>query len=273
LEGILVKVALFSVARGDKWALFASTYYRTLRERGIEIAVAVLDERVERKGNPLRHAWSVSNRKATVAGCSAPAMFARIVVHKLVTRMNGREYHIAPTPDEVTTVRVATLNSEEAVQAVRSRECDLVCLMGARIISKKTLGDLGVPVINIHSSDPRFVRGSVPVVWEILDRRDSITLTIHEAVEKVDAGAILREARQPICYAGTLGRTVARTMQAAKPKVAALLFEVILDYQAGRLRRTEFTPGALRVTPSVLETLRADWLCRRSGRMIRRVNG
>jgi hypothetical protein len=261
-----MKVALFSTATGDKWSLFASTYGEALQKQGIEIAVAVLDEVEEKRKNRLRHAWNVAARQARVAGCSVPAMLARIVVYKFLTRSRGTASGTMSPPGTVAAVRVKTLNSLEAVDAVKSRGCELVCLMGARIISRDTLEGLGLPVINIHSSDPAFVRGGPPVVWEVLDRRDSITLTIHEVIERIDAGAILRQAAHPICYAGGLRKTVGSTMETAKREVAALFYQALLDYRRGRLLWTQFVPGELRVTPSIVDTLRADRMCRaRSG--------
>ena len=260
-----MKVALFSSAGGDKWRIFVNDFQLMLLERGIEIAVVVLDDQVE-KGHRLRHAWNVAKRQARVADCFVPQMICRIVVYKGMTRLARRVKEHVPVSESVAVVRVPTLNSAEAVEAVRSRACGLVCLMGTRVISKEALTDLSVPVINIHSSDPSFVRGGPPVIWEVLDGRESIALTIHEAVERVDTGAILRQAAHPILYAGGLGKTVGATMLSAQPKVARLFFDVITEYKEERLERTEFTPGPLRVTPSVAETLRADRFCRRSRR-------
>jgi folate-dependent phosphoribosylglycinamide formyltransferase PurN len=262
-----MKVALFSTATGDKWSLFANTYCEALREQGIEIAVAVLDDQEEKRQNHLRHARNVAARQARVAGCSVPAMLARIVVYKSLTRSRGAAAPGSNTPTgTVATVHVKTLNSDEAVDAVRSRGCEMVCLMGTRIITNKTLGDLGVPVVNIHSSDPAFVRGGPPVVWEILDRRDSIMLTIHDVIEKLDAGAILRQVAHPICNEGGLAATISSTMRSAKPEVAELFYRTLVDCKHGEFQRTEFVPGVLRVTPSIAETLRADRLCRARSR-------
>jgi hypothetical protein len=261
-----MKVALFSSARGNTWRVFAGAYYEALREHGIEVSVAVIDDQAEKHGNPLRHAWDVARRQARIACCSVPTMLARIVVYKALLRIGSTETERIPDPEGVAEVHVPTLNSDEAVEAVRSRRCDMVCLMGTRIISKETLLGLGVPVINIHSSDPTFVRGGPPVVWEILNGRNTTILTVHEAVEKIDSGAILRQEEHPIEYSGGLGKTVADTMRAARPKVAALFFQAMMDRQAGAVQCREFIPAQVRVTPSIADSLRADRLCRRSSR-------
>jgi methionyl-tRNA formyltransferase len=212
--------------------------------------------------SPFRHAWNVASRQAKVARCPTSLMSARILAYKSFMRAAPNSGEVAKAPPSLAVVRVGTLNSREAVDVVKSRGCDLVCLMGTRIISKETLAALGIPVVNIHSSDPAFVRGGPPVVWEILDKRTSITLTVHEVVEKLDSGAILRQKNHPIVFAGGLGRTVAGTMLAAKPLVAQLFYEVLVDYQRGAVERTEFAPGVLRVTPPIAATVRADCLCR-----------
>jgi hypothetical protein len=60
--------------------------------------------------------------------------------------------------------------------------------MEARILTKQTLEAISAPIIN-NSSDPRWVRGGLVVVWEILAGRPALTLTVHEVAPAVDAGA------------------------------------------------------------------------------------
>ena len=171
---------------------------------------------------------------------------------------------VSAFPEALRVIRVPNLNRPEAVAAITAASCDLVCLMGARIINGKTIAALRAPIVNIHSSDPRWVRGGPVVIWEVLDGRDYIQLTIHEVVEALDAGAMLATRAHGIRFSGGIGRTTRHTMRAARPHVADLFAGVIEQWRRDELRRTSFQPGQLRVTPPVSQTLRAELRCRRS---------
>jgi Formyl transferase len=262
-----MRIAIFTSATGNKWALFVERHQKALQELGIEIGAVVLDDNTEKKVSRFRHAWKVARRQAMISRVPTLLSLSRIVVFKYLSRCSDTEDSFASSflaAQKVNQIHVDSLNSSTAVEAVRANKCDLVCLMGTRIISRQTLEALEVPVINIHSSDPRIVRGGPPVIWEILQRRSHITLTVHEVVQKLDAGAVLRQVDHPINYSRDLGRTIVGTMWAAKAPVTDLFFQVIVDYHLNRVQRTEIIPGKVHVTPSICETLRAAWLCRRS---------
>jgi methionyl-tRNA formyltransferase len=163
-------------------------------------------------------------------------------------------------------VRVPTANSEACIAALRESRCDVVCLMGTRILTRRTLEGIACPTINIHSSDPRFVRGGPVVVWEVLAQMESITLTIHNVAVEVDSGAILLQKQAPILFSGGLGATTHATMANAEPIVADLFERVLLDLSTGRAAESAFTPGPLRVTPPVPDLLRAESMCRARSR-------
>ncbi|MBV9356731.1 MAG: hypothetical protein JO023_14555 [Chloroflexi bacterium] len=235
-----------------------------LAAEGIELAVVVLDDDLPARRAPLRHLWRLATRQARIAGCSRPAALSRILVYRALEALGPQVPADQPAfPTGLRLARASTLNAPAAAEAVRSAGCDLVCLMGARFLTRRTLQALGASVVNIHSSDPRRVRGGPVVVWEVLADQPDITLVVHEATEVLDAGAILAQDAQPIVYRGGLGATAALTMAAARPVVADLFERVIRDAASGTVRRTPFTPGPLKVTPSIPESLRAELLCRR----------
>ncbi len=256
-----MKVAIFSSASGSLWSLFTEIYRLKLLNKGIEISLVVLDEKTDGKSRRLRHAWNVASRQARVSGCLPTTALVRIVAYKILTRPGRIQPKPHSVPNDLEIALVPDLNSEAAINAVRSNGCHLICLMGTRILSGQTLRALGIPVINIHSGDPAFVRGGPPVLWEILDGRYTISLTIHEAVEQLDSGAVVAQVDHPIAFTGGLGRTVNATMESARQRVAELFFYVIGQYQRGSQEGREFTPGPLRVTPGVVEVLRADRIC------------
>lgn len=261
------RVALLASSSSTSWQLFVARYAQRLRRQGVQIAVIVLDDQEEKRSGPIRHAWAVASRQARVAGCHTVTAFVRILVYKLFTRGGASENDAELEQGAISSipiVHVGNLNSMAAVDAVRSRTCDIVCLMGARIISGRTLELLDAPVLNTHASDPALIRGGPPVVWEILGGRRTIAPTIHEVVEKLDAGPIVRQEDVEIQFASSLARTVSLTRNAARLVFTNMLFAALVDYHAGSQERRSYIPGVLRTTPSVRETLMAERLCRRA---------
>jgi hypothetical protein len=262
-----LKIGIISSAPALRARVFLDRHLTTLAAQGIEIGAVMIDDNAAKHENPLKHSLVVARRQGRVGGCSTAVAFFRLVGWKLVTRARDPvESAPAPLPDQVNTIHVATVNSRPATEALRASGCDLVCLMGARVLTGETLRALAVPVINIHSSDPRFVRGGPVVVWEVLANHPAITLTIHEVVEALDAGAILAQAPQPILYRGGLGATIAQTMRATQPLGADLFLETVRRFRDGTLQSSPYTPGPLQVMPRARQTVQADWLCRRRTR-------
>jgi hypothetical protein len=246
-----------------------------LAASGVEVGVLVLDEDPARKQTPLRHLWRLGRRQARIARTSTLVGVLRLLVYRTVmtlgpTRSPGED-EPRPLPESLHVVLAASLNAPAAVSAIQDARCDLICLMGARILTAKTLETIGAPIVNIHSSDPRWVRGGPVVVWEVLDGRPQIVLVVHEVGEALDAGPILAQGSQRLLYRGGLRATTEATMAVARTQVTDLFASVIRDYQVGSVRKTAFAPGELRVTPRVGETLRAELQCRLRSRRSRRI--
>ena len=238
-----------------------------LRDAGVDVVTLVLDE--DLPGQDFwRHMWRLATRQARLVHCSRATALVRLLAYRELTRPRGpgEQTPRAPFPPELAVARVPTLNAPAASEAIRAARCDLVCLMGARFLIKRTLTAIGVPIVNIHSSDPRFVRGGPVVIWEVLAGRPEIGLVVHEVTEVLDAGSILAQGAQPILYRGGLGATTAATMSAARPRVADLFEQVIRDFAAGSIKPVPFAPGPLKTTPRVRETVRAELLCRQRSR-------
>ncbi len=252
-------------------AAFLSSQAARMAEAQVSIPVLVLDDNDALREHPLKERWKLALRQSRISRCSRLTGMIRIAVyHALMRRGLGSTGDPAPRlPGGLDVVRVPNLNRAAAIAAIVDARCDLVCLMGARILTAKTLDALRAPVVNIHSSDPRWVRGGPVVVWEVLDARSEILLTVHEVAAALDAGAILATASHRISYAGGIGSTTRRTMRAALPAVCDLFARVIEQHRDGTLQRAPFAPGELRVTPSVTQALRAEmlcWLCTRRQR-------
>jgi hypothetical protein len=254
------------------WAAFFIRQWRTrLREEGIEIACVVVDENRTREVNPVSHLLSVAKRQSKVARSSLAGALLRLVVFRWWSNCGGRDGTITTTalPEAIPNFRVPSLNSAEAVAAVRGCRADVSCLLGGRILTQRTIEELGHLILNGHASDPRFVRGRPPVFWEVLNGNRQICLTIHEVVAKLDAGPIYGQRSQEILYCGGIGATMRATMEQARARMTELFATVLIGVHAGGIAPKEFHPGPVRTIPRISQLIRAEILCRCRSRSVR----
>ena len=153
-------------------------------------------------------------------------------------------------------------NAPVVVDALRNSGCALGVIVGADVLTRHTLEAVELPLLNVHLGDPAFVRGQPPVFWEILDRRTSITLTLHHVIPQLDAGAVVLQRESPIVWGPTLGETMRRTRERASAEIARLVSDGIRRMGDTEAQNRPRAPGPLRTTPTVWESFRADRLCR-----------
>jgi hypothetical protein len=260
-----VRYAIFSSEGQSLPFVFLNSAVRRLAAAGIELGAIVIDTNEFKRRRPLANAVAISRRRARLTRCSPATAFLRGAAYRFLVR--GVSAPATRSVPGYPLIRVGTLNDGAAAAVVRNHDCDVVCLMGTRILTARTLADLGRPAINIHSSDPAHIRGGPPVVWEVLAGLDAVILTVHEVVPEVDAGRILVQQSHGISFSGGLGRTVERTMQAASEPVASLFEAALLGLRSGTLSPQSYQPGEFRTVPSITEMLRADRICRRRSRV------
>jgi hypothetical protein len=238
---------------------------------GIEIGCVVIDENRTRQANLVNHILSVAKRQAKVAGSSLPGALLRLVFFRFWSNLGRRDEAVTATdlPRAIPSFRVPSLNSAEAVDVVRACGCDASCLLGARILTRSTIQELGHTILNGHASDPRFVRGRPPVLWEVLNGDWHVCLTVHGVVQKLDAGPIYGQRLQEILYCGGIGATIGATMGQARVRMTDLFAEVLIGIHARTITPVEFNPGPVRTIPRISQLLRADLLCRSRSKRIR----
>src|SRR5437667_7845576 len=259
-----MRVAILGSSPLPLGRIFAATYHDVLVRSGISLPLVILDQRQEKRLRPLRSAIRTAKRQAKISGCTMIASILRLLAYRLLVGHADRKACSSLLwPADVQVVQVPTLNCDQTTQAVRDSGCDVVCLMGAVMLSRETLSKLPPTVINIHSSDPQLVRGGPVVVWEILLNSSDIILTLHRVTEQLDGGAILDQRSVPIRFRNGLRSTTRATMAAAEPVVAGMFYDVLTKAAAGRLEERRSTPGPLRVTPSVRQLIEAERRCRR----------
>jgi methionyl-tRNA formyltransferase len=231
----------------------------------------VIDENRTKRTNLVNHILSVAKRQAKVAGSSLPIALLRLVVFRLWSNFGRREeaVAVADLPETIPSFRVASINSAEAVDAVHACGSDASCLLGTRILTKSTIQELGHIILNGHASDPRFVRGRPPVFWEVLNGDGHICLTVHQAVQQLDAGPIYGQRLQEILYCGGIGATMRATMKQARLTMLDLFAEVLIGMHNRTITPIEFKPGPVRTLPRISQLMRAEILCRSRSKKFR----
>jgi folate-dependent phosphoribosylglycinamide formyltransferase PurN len=98
----------------------------------------------------------------------------------------------APLPE--TTYRVATANSAEARDLLRSLAPAVVVVNGTRILDRATLGSTPAPFVNMHAGITPAYRGVHGGYWALADGRpDLVGTTVHRVDEGIDTGAIIEQ--------------------------------------------------------------------------------
>jgi methionyl-tRNA formyltransferase len=97
----------------------------------------------------------------------------------------------------------------------------------------------------------------------VLNGDRHICLTVHQAVQKLDAGPIYGQRLQEIRYCGGIGATTRATMEQARVTMTDLFAEVLIGLRARTITPVEFSPGPVRTLPRISQLMRAEMLCRR----------
>lgn len=89
-------------------------------------------------------------------------------------------------------ISVPGINAEEWVTWAKEQGVDVLCLFGTAILGKGWLEAFPDRIVNLHLGLSPFYRGSATLFWPFVNRElQYLGTTIHLAIAKVDAGAIL----------------------------------------------------------------------------------
>ena len=122
-----------------------------------------------------------------------------------------------------------SVNDPDYIERLKALEPDIVASVAAPEIFKK--GILDVPAkgcINIHSGKLPIYRGMMPNFWQLLKGEKHACVTVHEMVEKLDAGGVLGTLEWALKENDSLDRVITGTKQDG----ARLMMDVILKIKA-----------------------------------------
>jgi len=88
------------------------------------------------------------------------------------------------------------INAVEVVKYAKNLSPDVVCLFGTSILKKEWLEAFPNKIVNLHLGLSPFYRGSATLFWPFyFQELECLGTTIHIAIDKVDAGAILKRMK------------------------------------------------------------------------------
>lgn len=117
-----------------------------------------------------------------------------------------------------------SVNAEAYLGQVRALAPDVIVSVAAPEIFRKPL--LSIPrygCLNIHSGRLPKYRGMMPTFWQLKHGEPAVTVTIHEMVEKLDAGDIVATLSFPLEARDSLHRVITGTKQAGARLMLSVL--------------------------------------------------
>ena len=165
-----------------------------------------------------------------------PVDFVRLGVRFALAKVAGRSIAALGAKLGIDLLPTSSVNDETYIEKVRALEPDVIVSVAApEIFRKSILESARIRCVNIHSGRLPIYRGMMPNFWQLLHGEPHATVTVHEMVEKLDAGAILGTIEEPINGRDSLDRLIVVTKQNG----ARLMIETLRKLAQGTAERTE----------------------------------
>lgn len=176
--------------------------------------------------------WKTARRMLRFYG---PVDFVRLCFRYVGVKLRGDSIAKLAQAKGLPLVACGSVNDPAYIERVREINPDVVASVAAPEIFKR--GILGVPslgCINIHSGKLPIYRGMMPNFWQLLHGEKHAVVTVHEMVEKLDAGGILGTLEWPLEARDSLDRVITGT----KRDGARLMLDVLLKMKRGEATAT-----------------------------------
>ena len=177
--------------------------------------------------------WKTAKRMLSFYG---PVDFVRLCFRFVGVKLRG--YNIGKLAREagVPLVETHSVNDEAYVAKVRDELAPdvIVSVAAPEIFKEGILGAAKRRCINIHCGRLPIYRGMMPNFWQLLHGETAATLTVHEMVEKLDAGGILATREFPLRERDSLDRVIVGTKQES----ARVMIEVLERFASGEVVAT-----------------------------------
>lgn len=178
----------------------------------------------------------ISEAKAPgVIAPNAPTAQEQAILAQHFAERDAAEHRLIGTqasfPDtEVLAVEYGASNSQPVFEWVQARQPEIVLLYGSSIIKAPLLEAYDGRIVNLHLGLSPYYRGSGTNFWPLVYREpECVGATIHLAVLRVDAGAILAQIRPPIAAEDTAHDLGTKTIIAALDAMPRVLADYLAD--------------------------------------------
>lgn len=197
--------------------------------------VTVIEEEPETKAEIIKRRLRLAGPVAT-AGQVAFGIWQRLTATRAEKRLAEiRAAHGLDTKrrEGIVVHRVASHNSDDARQLLKSLDPEVVAVYGTRLLSRKTLAAADVPFINYHAGITPKYRGQHPAYWALAaGDTENAGVTVHLVDAGVDTGGVIYQARVAFAPEDTIATY--QTLQAATG--IALFARAVQDVISGEIR-------------------------------------
>ena len=153
--------------------------------------------------------------------------------------------------------------ASESIALLRSLvEGDVLLSLSAPSRIAVEVVDPSVAKVNIHCGKLPEFAGMMPIFWQILAGRETVTVVLHELSKEIDTGRVISETSIP------LSKTLFETSVAAKRRSAEIFFDFLLsgsDVRAVDKKDDNGTKSAIALSkfPTAKDVRRFSTLMRR----------
>ncbi len=159
-----------------------------------------------------------------------PVDFARLGGRFAFVKLRGVSIERLAKQYGITSMPTSSVNEPAYVERVKELAPDVIVSVAAPEIFKKCiLVAARNRCVNIHSGRLPKYRGMLPNFWQLLEGERVATVTVHEMVEKIDAGTVLGTIEVPLREQDRLDRVITET----KCQGARLMIDLLRKIAAG----------------------------------------
>lgn len=170
------------------------------------------------------------------------------------------------------------INDPDVFQWIKSWSPDYLALFGTDIIRPPLLNEFENRIINMHLGLSPYYRGSATSFWPLVyGEPECVGATIHLAIQKIDAGAILGQARPDIAREDNAQDIGCKNIIAGTELISRLIPEYVSgrlvpkpqDLSIGRVfKKKDFRPEAvLKMRENFANGMISDFLKNRDQRI------
>jgi len=159
--------------------------------------------------------------------------FARVATRFVRARARRRSIAALAEREQVPLVATESVNDPSYVDRIRELAPDVIVSVAApEIFKERVLTAARIGCLNVHSGRLPKYRGMMPTFWQMLAGEQNATITVHEMVPRLDAGAVLGRVDFPLLDEDSLDRVMTET----KREGARLMLEILRQVRAGEAK-------------------------------------